>query len=61
MPQVDVTHALEIGLQRHREHRLAETQNVYRQILAAQPRHADALHLLGLVPINLEISTSQRN
>ena len=28
--------------------RFAEAQQVYREILQAQPRHADALHLLGL-------------
>ncbi len=33
----------------HQAGRLAEAEVLYRQILAQQPRHADALHLLGLL------------
>lgn len=32
----------------HQSGRLAEAESVYRQVLAAEPRHADALHLLGV-------------
>jgi tetratricopeptide (TPR) repeat protein len=33
----------------HRAGRLQQAADLYRQILAEQPRHADSLHLLGLV------------
>ena len=42
IPQV-----FQIALQRHQAGRLAEAEALYRQIVAAQPNHADALHLLG--------------
>jgi predicted O-linked N-acetylglucosamine transferase (SPINDLY family) len=37
------------GLAHHQAGRLAEAEVHYRQILAAVPDHADALHLLGLI------------
>ena len=40
---------IETGLALQQAGRLAEAAAVYRQILAVEPRHADALHLLGLV------------
>ncbi len=36
------------AVQLHQAGRLTDAQQLYEQILAAQPRHADALHLLGL-------------
>ena len=33
----------------HQAGQLAEAEAIYRQILAAQPHHADALHLLGII------------
>ncbi len=39
----------EIALQHHQSGRLAEAEALYRQILAVEPRHADALHLLGVI------------
>ena len=44
-----IPQAFEIAVQCHRAGRLADAEALYRQILAAQPGHADALHLLGLV------------
>lgn len=38
-----------LAFQHHQAGRLAEAEVLYRQILAAQPQHADALHLLGVV------------
>ncbi len=42
---------LQIGLTHHRAGRLREAEETYRQILAAQPNHADAMHLLGLLQV----------
>ena len=43
-----IPQALELALSRHRAGRLADAETLYRQILAVQPGHADALHLLGV-------------
>lgn len=37
------------GLQFHRENRLAEAEQIYREALRLQPMHSGVLHLLGLV------------
>ena len=44
-----ISQAFDLALQHHRSGRLADAEALYRQILAAQPNHADALHLLGVV------------
>ena len=44
-----VPQALELAIQHHQAGRLAEAEALYRQILAVEPGHADALHLLGVV------------
>ncbi|MGD0463126.1 MAG: tetratricopeptide repeat protein [Tepidisphaeraceae bacterium] len=41
--------AIEIALTHHRAGRLAEAEQIYRQVLSRQPDHPDALHLLGAV------------
>lgn len=40
---------LESGVSQHQAGRLAEAESLYRCILAQQPNHADAMHLLGIV------------
>ena len=40
---------LSVGLDHHRAGRLAEAEIWYRRVLAAEPNHADALHLLGVI------------
>lgn len=40
---------LSIALKHHQAGALAEAERLYREILAAEPRHADALHLLGVI------------
>ncbi|WP_348545012.1 tetratricopeptide repeat protein [Chthoniobacter sp.] len=49
MPTVTVQQAFELALQHHQAGRLAEAETLYRQILAVQPHHADALHFLGVI------------
>jgi tetratricopeptide (TPR) repeat protein len=51
-PPVVSTNLLEIfngAVRLHRHGRLAEAERRYRQLLAIDPRHADALHLLGVI------------
>jgi tetratricopeptide (TPR) repeat protein len=45
----DSTRALDLGLAHHRAGRLAEAETCYREVLAADPNHLRALHLLGLL------------
>lgn len=48
-------HAIEAHFQQgarlHRAGRLAEAEQVYRQVLAATPTHADTLHMLGVLAL----------
>ena len=44
-----VAELLGAGLKYHQAGRLAEAEACYQRVLAAQPNHADALHLLGVV------------
>ncbi|MCH7539691.1 MAG: tetratricopeptide repeat protein [Proteobacteria bacterium] len=47
-PQARTTKALTAALEHHRAGRLKEAEAIYRRVLEVQPRHADALHLLGV-------------
>jgi len=49
MSPIAVQQTLELALQYHQAGRLAEAEALYRQVLAAQPNHADALHYLGVI------------
>jgi predicted O-linked N-acetylglucosamine transferase (SPINDLY family) len=49
MAQLTVQQAFDLALQHHQAGRLREAEQLYRQILAQQPRHADAMHLLGVI------------
>jgi predicted O-linked N-acetylglucosamine transferase (SPINDLY family) len=44
-----VQQAFDLALQHHQAGRLAEAEALYRQILAVEPGHAEALHLLGVI------------
>lgn len=44
-----ITQALALAAEHHRAGRLDEAAEIYRRILAVEPRHPDALHLLGVV------------
>ena len=39
----------ELAVRHHQAGRLPEAEALYRQVLAQQPNHADALHLLGMI------------
>jgi predicted O-linked N-acetylglucosamine transferase (SPINDLY family) len=47
MPSMTIENAIQIALGHHQAGRLAEAEAIYRQVLALDPEHADALHLLG--------------
>jgi len=44
-----IAQAYDLAVRRHQAGRLADADALYRQILAAQPGHAGALHLRGLI------------
>jgi len=44
-----LSEALSIAVTHHRAGRLEQAEALYRQILAVEPQHAEALHLLGVV------------
>jgi tetratricopeptide (TPR) repeat protein len=46
-----ITEDLALGLRHHQSGQLAQAEAVYRSILARDPRHADALHLLGVLAL----------
>jgi protein O-GlcNAc transferase len=48
---VTIPQVFQIAVQRHQAGRLAEAEALYRQILAVQPNHADALMSLGIIAL----------
>ena len=44
-----ISEALAIAIQHHQAGRLQAAEQIYRQILAVEPNHADAIHLLGVI------------
>ena len=46
---MNLPQALALAMQHHQAGRLAEAEGLYRQILVVNPRHGDALHLLGVI------------
>ena len=51
-----ITHVLETGVKYHKAGQFAFAEACYRKILQVDPRHAGALHLLGLVALQAEDS-----
>jgi protein O-GlcNAc transferase len=45
----DIQQIFALGLQRHRSGDLREAESLYRQVLARQADHPDAIHLLGVI------------
>ena len=54
MPPLPHPQAFALALAHHQAGRLAEAETIYRQILAAEPHHSDALHLLGVIAHQLD-------
>jgi len=50
---MDLTELFSEGLRHHVEGRVDTAENIYREVLRRNPRHADALHHLGLVHLQL--------
>ena len=48
-----VRQSLELALEQHQTGNLAEAERVYREVLAADPDNGDALHLLGMIALQL--------
>ena len=44
-----LSEALATAIEHHRPGRFGQAERIYRAILQANPRHPDALHLLGLI------------
>jgi predicted O-linked N-acetylglucosamine transferase (SPINDLY family) len=51
--QVTVHQALEMALKLHQSGRLNEAEPIYRQILTREPNNVDALHLLGMIALQV--------
>jgi hypothetical protein len=49
MAQPTVQQAIDLAKQLHQAGKLSEAEGIYRQILAGQPNHPEALHLLGVL------------
>jgi predicted O-linked N-acetylglucosamine transferase (SPINDLY family) len=49
MSQLTIQQAFELALRHHQAGQLQQAEYIYRQVLAQQPGHVDALHLLGVV------------
>lgn len=47
--QLSIDQAMQLASQHQQEGRLQDAEHLLKQILAAQPKHAHALHLLGIV------------
>ncbi|HEY1683479.1 MAG TPA: hypothetical protein VGG19_01835 [Tepidisphaeraceae bacterium] len=49
MPSINTTQLLQMALAAHGHGQLADAEKMYRQVIAADARQADALHLLGVL------------
>src|SRR5262245_23582122 len=47
--QLTIQQAIDMAFQLYQSNRFAEAESVCRQIIAAQPNHAESLHLLGIL------------
>jgi tetratricopeptide (TPR) repeat protein len=51
---VTITDLMRSGVDCHRAGRMQEAGRIYRQVLVIDPGHADALHLLGVISLQLQ-------
>ena len=49
MAELSLNQAYDLAMLHHQAGRLVEAEQIYRQILAVQPNHADSLHYLGVI------------
>ncbi len=47
--ELSIEDAVDLAIQYHQAGQLAEAESIYRHVLQVQPRHADALHYLGVI------------
>jgi protein O-GlcNAc transferase len=49
----DVAHSIQVAAAHHQAGRLPDAERIYREILQAEPNNADALHLLGVIALQV--------
>jgi tetratricopeptide (TPR) repeat protein len=49
MTQLTIEQAMQLAVRNHQAGRLAQAEEIYRRVLAQQPNHPDALHMLGVI------------
>lgn len=47
--ELSIEDAVDLAIQYHQAGQLTEAESIYRQVLRVDPRHADALHYLGVI------------
>jgi tetratricopeptide (TPR) repeat protein len=53
MAQLTIQQTFELALQHHQAGRLRQAEQLYRQVLARQPEHLDAIHNLGVIALRV--------
>ena len=53
MLPTSIQQSFQLAVQHHQAGRLPQAEQLYRQILAQEPGHADAMHLLGVIAAQL--------
>ncbi len=53
MPELNLSQALQTAVAHHRAGELPQAEAIYRQILAHEPNHSNALHLLGVLALQV--------
>lgn len=53
MTQLSIDQAMAMAIQHHQAQRYAQAEQIYRQVLAVAPNHPDALHLLGVIALDM--------
>ncbi|HVT87533.1 MAG TPA: tetratricopeptide repeat protein [Tepidisphaeraceae bacterium] len=58
MPEMTIQQAMDLAMTHHQTGQVKEAQAIYRQVLSAQPDHANALHMLGVAMFQTGDSSS---